>query len=113
MEPMTISLLWSEAVAAEVIVFLVIGPELIRRIGARGAATLAAGAGIIRWTVAGITTSVLPLSLVQPLHGVTFALLHLACMRMMGSFVPVSSCATAQSLYAFGAGAATAALTRR
>jgi hypothetical protein len=64
-----------------------------------------------RKTVAGVTTSVLLLSLVQPLHGLTFALLHLACMRMMAAFVPVSLCATAQSIYAFGAGVTTAALT--
>jgi PPP family 3-phenylpropionic acid transporter len=111
MDASVISILWSEAVAAEVIVFLIVGPALLARIGPRGAAALAARAGAIRWTVAGVTTSVLPLSLVQPLHGLSFALLHLACMRMMGAFVPVSLSATAQSIYAFGAGVTTAALT--
>jgi len=106
-----ISLLWSEAVAAEVIVFFLIGPALLNRFGARGAAALAAVAGIIRWSVAGMTTSVLPLSILQPLHGLTFALLHLACMRMMGALIPTGMAATAQALYAFGAGAVTAALT--
>ena len=111
MDASVISILWSEAVAAEVIVFLIIGPALLARIGPRGAAALAASAGAIRWTVAGVTTSVLPLSLVQPLHGLSFALLHLASMRMMGALVPVSLSATAQSIYAFGAGFTTAALT--
>jgi PPP family 3-phenylpropionic acid transporter len=111
MDASVISILWSEAVAAEVIVFLIIGPALLRRIGPRGAAALAAVAGVIRWSVAGVTTSVLLLSIVQPLHGLTFALLHLACMRMMESLVPISLCATAQAFYAFGAGLATAALT--
>src|SRR4051812_18629466 len=41
-EPSVISILWSEAVAAEVIVFFIIGPWLLGRIGTRGAATLAA-----------------------------------------------------------------------
>ena len=109
--PSAISLLWSEAVAAEVIVFFLIGPGLLRRMDARGAAALAAVAGVLRWSVAGVTTSVLLLSIVQPLHGLTFALLHLACMRMMGSLVPISLCATAQAFYAFGAGLTTAALT--
>jgi MFS transporter, PPP family, 3-phenylpropionic acid transporter len=68
-------------------------------------------AGVIRWSVAGVTTSVLLLSIVQPLHGLTFALLHLACMRMMETLVPISLCATAQAFYAFGTGLATAALT--
>ncbi|WP_407159468.1 MFS transporter [Bradyrhizobium sp. STM 3557] len=83
-----ISFLWSEAVAAEVFVFFVVGPALIDRFGVRGAATFAAAAGIIRWLIAGVTTSILLLSLIQPLHGLTFALLHLACMRMMRAFVP-------------------------
>src|SRR2546430_11301985 len=111
MDAPIISILWSEAVASEIIVFFLIGPALLSRIGPRGAAALAAVAGIIRWSVAGVTTSVLLLSIVQPLHGLTFALLHLACMRMMGSLVPISLCATAQAFYAFGAGLTTAALT--
>jgi MFS family permease len=94
-----------------VIVFLIIGPVLLGRIGTRGAAALAAAAGIIRWSVAGVTTSVWLLSVLQPLHGLTFALLHLACMRMMASLVPISLCATAQGLYAFAAGLASSALT--
>lgn len=53
----SISLLWSEAVAAEVIVFFVVGPALLDRFGARAAATLAAAAGIIRWSIASATTS--------------------------------------------------------
>jgi PPP family 3-phenylpropionic acid transporter len=97
-------------VAAEVFVFFVAGPALIDRFGVRGAATFAAAAGIIRWLIAGATTSILLLSLIQPLHGLTFALLHLACMRMMRAFVPPTAAATAQALYAFGSGLVTATL---
>jgi PPP family 3-phenylpropionic acid transporter len=106
-----ISVLWSEAVAAEVIVFFLIGPALLDRFGARGAATLAAAAGIIRWCIEGVSVSALVLSILQPLHGLTFALLHLACMRMMATLVPAGTAGTAQSIYAFGSGLATAALT--
>jgi MFS transporter, PPP family, 3-phenylpropionic acid transporter len=106
-----ISLLWSEAVAAEVIVFFLIGPTLLDRFGARGGAALAATAGIVRWSVAGVTNSVLVLSILQPLHGLTFALLHLACMRMMRILVPAGVAATAQSMYTFASGLVTAALT--
>lgn len=106
-----ISFLWSEAVAAEVLVFLLVGPALIDRIGVKGAAALAAAAGITRWLIAGMTTSVLLLTVIQPLHGLTFALLHLACMRVMGTVVPVRVAATAQALYAFCSGVLTAALT--
>lgn len=105
-----ISFLWSEAVAAEVLVFILVGPAMIDRLGVRGAAALAAAAGITRWLIAGVTTSVLMLSMIQPLHGLTFALLHLACMRMMGTLVPTRVAATAQALYAFGSGLATAVL---
>jgi PPP family 3-phenylpropionic acid transporter len=106
-----ISLLWSEAVVSEVFVFLLVGPALLDRFGPRGAAVLAAAAGIVRWSVAGLTTSVLLTSLIQPLHGLTFALLHLACMRMMRTLIPTSVAASAQALYAFGSGLVTAALT--
>ena len=110
-EPSAISILWSEAVAAEVVVFFLIGPALLHRLGARGAAVLAAAAGIVRWSVAGVTTSVLTLSILQPLHGLTFALLHLASMRMMQTLVPAGLAGTGQSIYAFGSGCLTAVLT--
>lgn len=106
-----ISVLWSEAVAAEVLVFFLVGPALIDRLGVRGAAALAAAAGFVRWTIAGVTTSIFLLSVIQPLHGLTFALLHLACMRIMASLIPTSVAATAQAFYAFGSGFMTAALT--
>jgi PPP family 3-phenylpropionic acid transporter len=106
-----ISFLWSEAVVAEVFMFLLIGPALLDRFGVRAAAVLAAAAGIVRWSVAGATTSVLLLSLIQPLHGLTFALLHLACMRMMSALVATTIAATAQAIYAFGSGLLTAVLT--
>ena len=38
--------------------------------------------------------------LVEPLHGLTFALLHLACMDMIGRTVPARLAATAQAFYA-------------
>lgn len=106
-----ISALWAEAVAAEVVVFLLIGPWLLDRLGARGAAVLAAIAGTVRWSAMGFTNSIPLLAVLQPLHGLTFALLHLACMRVIASVVPSSMAATAQTLYAFGAGVVTAALT--
>lgn len=109
--PRVASVLWSEAVAAEVVVFLLIGPRLVDRLGPNGAAVLAATAGIVRWVVMAQTTSPVAIGIVQPLHGFTFALLHLACMRLVGIVVPDRLAATAQALYALGAGLATAGLT--
>jgi PPP family 3-phenylpropionic acid transporter len=105
------SLLWSEAVVAEVVMFFFVGPVLIAQIGPGGAISVAALAGIIRWTVMSFTTSLAFLSMVQPLHGFTFALFHLASMRMIGATVSPGLAGTAQSLYAAGATAVTASLT--
>jgi PPP family 3-phenylpropionic acid transporter len=109
--PTIVSLLWSEAVAAEVLVFFLLGPWVISRIGARGAVAIAAVAGGVRWVVMSQTTNVAAIALVQPFHGLTFALLHLACMRVIGISVPARLAATAQALYAFGATLASALLT--
>jgi PPP family 3-phenylpropionic acid transporter len=95
--PVTASVLWSESVAAEVLVFFLIGPAL---------------AGLLRWTVMAQSAVVLALALVQPLHGLTFALLYLACMRLLARMVPPGLEGTAQALYGtVGIGAATAGLT--
>ena len=109
--PAVASALWSESVAAEVVVFFLIGPRLVERLTPAGVLGLAAGAGVLRWVVMASTAQELALALVQPLHGLTFAALHLACMRIIVAIVPRGLAATAQALYALGAGATTALLT--
>ena len=86
-----------EAVAAEVVVIFLIGPALLHRFGARGAAALAAVAGTVRWSVAGVTTSVLTLSILQLLHGLTFACLD----AHDADAFPAGLAGTGQSIYAF------------
>jgi PPP family 3-phenylpropionic acid transporter len=50
--------------------------------------------------------------LVEPLHGLTFALQHLACMRLIAEVVPAPLAVTAQAIYGTVAvGVATALLT--
>jgi MFS_1 like family len=39
------------------------------------------------------------MALVEPLHGLTFALLHLACMQMLSVVVSPALAATAQAIY--------------
>lgn len=110
--PATASVLWSESVAAEVVVFFLIGPALVARLSPAGAIALAAAAGVLRWIVMAQSADVIALALVQPLHGITFALLHLACMRLIARTVPQGLEGTAQAIYAtVGIGAATALLT--
>ena len=106
------SLLWSLAVAAEVMVFFLAGPWLLDRLGPACAIGIAAILGAVRWLVSALTLDLTAIVLIQPLHGVTFALLHLACMRLLAISVPPHLAATAQALYGtVGIGAATALLT--
>jgi PPP family 3-phenylpropionic acid transporter len=108
----TIGVLWSESVAAEVVVFLFLGRWVLDRLSPAGASILAAAGGILRWVVLAQTTSVAASAMVEPLHGLTFALQHLACMRLIAGVVPVRLAATAQAFYGTVAvGVASAVLT--
>jgi PPP family 3-phenylpropionic acid transporter len=81
--PATVGVLWSESVAAEVVVFLFLGPRLLRAVTPTVALAVAASCGLVRWAVMAQTVDAAALALVQPLHGFTFAILHLASMRIM------------------------------
>ena len=84
----------------------------MRRLTPAGALALAALAGIVRWIAMALSADVTLLALVQPLHGLTFALLHLACMRLIAEHVPVALAGTAQAVYGtVGIGSSTALLT--
>lgn len=110
--PFVAGLLWSESVASEVLVFLLVGPALLRRLGERGAFALAVGAAMLRWSVMALTAAAPAMAFTEPLHGLSFALLHLTAMSVIGRAVPADAAATAQSLYgALGVGAATAAMS--
>jgi PPP family 3-phenylpropionic acid transporter len=109
--PAMASVLWSESVAAEVIIFFLIGPPLVKRLSPAGVMAFAALVGALRWVAMALTTNVIALAMVQPLHGLTFAALHLACMRVIAAIVPQHLAATAQAMYALGAAATTALLT--
>lgn len=106
------SLLWALSVAAEVVVFLLLGRRMLERLGPGAAMMLAAFAGIVRWGTAAQTAWFPILAVVEPLHGLTFGLLHLACMDMISQVVPAPLAATAQAFYAtIAMGAMSAAVT--
>ncbi len=92
--------LWALSVAGEVFVFFYAGRRLLDRLGPGRAMMLAAAAGVLRWGVAASTVSFPILAVVEPLHGLTFALLHLACMAVIGRVIPKTLAATAQAFYA-------------
>ena len=87
-----------ESVAAEALVFIAVGPWLLHRIGPSTAMAIAAVAGAVRWCVFVTTSDVAAMVLVEPLHGLNFALLHLACMRVIGELVPQEFTASAGDL---------------
>ncbi|WP_158745616.1 MFS transporter [Acidisphaera sp. L21] len=105
-----VSILWSLSVVAEVVVFVGLGPRLVEYLGPRLSLVLVAAAGIIRWGTAALTASFPLMALVEPLHGLTFALLHLTCMDVIVRVVPKELAATAQAFYATVAMGAVSAL---
>ena len=110
--PRMAGLLWAKAVAAEVLVFLWLGPRLVARIGPARSLVLAALAGALRWAVQAQTTWLPALFAIQALHGLTFGLLHLACLQLIAQIVPDRRRATALTLYGtFGLGLASALMT--
>jgi PPP family 3-phenylpropionic acid transporter len=110
--PAVSSVLWSESVGAEVLVFVLLGPWLLNVLGRTGAMALGASAAVVRWAVLAQTTNVAALAAIEPLHGLTFALFHLACMRIIADTIPRRLAGTAQAFYGtVGIGGTTALLT--
>ncbi len=112
MSPVEVSVVWSLSVAAEVAVFLVFGRRILDRIGPSRALMVSAVAGALRWSVSARTAYFPLIACIEPLHGLSFALMHLACMRVIAGVVPARLAATGQAFYSTVAvGAVTAAVT--
>jgi PPP family 3-phenylpropionic acid transporter len=93
-------------------VFFFAGPWLVERFGPARTMAFAALMSALRWLVSALTLDLWTIVLIQPLHGITFALLHLACMRLLAVSVPPQLAATAQAIYGtLGIGATSAILT--
>lgn len=109
--PGSIGLLWSLSVAAEVLVFLLLGRLLLGWLGVGGTCALAAAAGMLRWSVMALDPPVALLVPMQALHGLTFAAQHMAAMAMLARLAPDRLGGTAQALLAsLGTGLFTAVL---
>ena len=106
------SALWSESVAAEVIVFVAVGPFLLHRLKPEIAMAVSATACLVRWALLAESTSIVAIAAAEPLHGFTFALLHLSCMRVLATIVPRELAGLAQAIYGtVGVGLTSAVLT--
>ena len=90
--------LWAEGVIAEIALFSV-SAWLVARFGARKLLLLAAVAGIIRWTMLGLTTDLAWLVVAQALHAFTFSTTHVAAFAFILRNLPEDLSASAQGLY--------------
>ncbi len=109
-DDVTISLLWGESVAVEILLMLVSG-WLLKRIGVCGMIGLGLACGIVRWTGMAFTTELPALVVLQALHAGTFAACHLGAMAFIQRALPPSGVALGQSIYyAIGTGATQAVI---
>ena len=93
-----VGLLWAIGVVAEVILFA-FGAILVRQLGPIGLLLLGGVAGMLRWVLFALFTSLPVLVLIQLLHALTFAATHLAAVYFLVRQAPAGLAATAQGLY--------------
>jgi PPP family 3-phenylpropionic acid transporter len=109
-DDVTISLLWGESVAVEILMMLVSG-WLLARIGVCGLIGLGCACGLVRWTAMAFTTDLTALVFLQALHAATFAACHLGAMAFIQRALPATGVALGQSIYyALGTGATQAVI---
>ena len=94
-----IGALWAEGVIAEVVLFA-FGRRLVARLGPRRLLAIAGAAGLLRWSVLGLTTDPWALAAAQLLHAATFGATHLGAMHFITAAGPAGFSARAQALYA-------------
>jgi PPP family 3-phenylpropionic acid transporter len=94
----TIGLLWGVGVAVEVGLFAA-GRRLLHHIGPIGLLLIGGVAGIVRWTLTGLTSALPVLFVVQALHGLTFGGTHLGAVYYIARRMPPGLAVSAQGLY--------------
>ncbi|HYX02038.1 MAG TPA: MFS transporter [Reyranella sp.] len=109
-DDVTISLLWGQSVAVEILLMLGSG-RLLRRLGVCGMLGFALACAMVRWLGMAFTTELAALVFLQALHAGSFAACHLGAMAFMQRALPASGVALGQSVYyALGTGAAQAVI---
>ena len=107
---LTISLLWAESVAVEIVLMLFSG-WLLARLGVCGLIGLGLGCALVRWTGMAFTVELWALVLLQALHAGTFAACHLGAMAFIQRALPSNGTALGQSIYyGLGTGATQAVI---
>jgi MFS transporter, PPP family, 3-phenylpropionic acid transporter len=109
-DDVTISLLWGESVAVEILVMMASG-WMLHRIGVCGLIGFGLTCGLVRWTTMAFTSELPVLIVLQALHAGTFAACHLGAMAFIQRALPASGAALGQSIYyALGTGATQAVI---
>ncbi|MEO0480506.1 MAG: MFS transporter [Planctomycetota bacterium] len=93
----TSSILWSEGVLAEVLLFAGVVPALLRS-SPKTLFLLGAGSAVLRWAVLATTTDIVWLASTSWLHALSFGATHVAAVRALSEATPSARSATAQSL---------------
>jgi PPP family 3-phenylpropionic acid transporter len=110
LDDVTISLLWGESVAVEILL-MAVSSWLMPRIGVTGLMAIGLACGLVRWTGMAFTTELWALVVLQALHAGTFAACHLGAMGFIQRCLPPSGVALGQSIYyALGTGATQAVI---
>jgi len=104
-DDVTISLLWGESVAVEILLMTASG-WLLKRMGVCGLIGFGLACGLVRWTALAFTSDLPVLIFLQALHAGTFAACHLGAMAFIQRALPARGVALGQSIYyALGTGA--------
>jgi PPP family 3-phenylpropionic acid transporter len=100
---LAIGAFWAVAVVVEVLL-LYNGKALVERFGAQNLVVAGIAGGVLRWLLMVPEAGFAYWALVQTLHALSFALLHLATMQCLLLFVPRSARNMAQGLYSAASG---------
>ena len=94
----TIASFWAMSIAAEVLLFA-FSKRVTARLGGVGLILLGTAIGIIRWPLMALELPMALIFLVQVLHALTFAALHLGAMVHIQRTMPKDLRNTAQGVY--------------
>ena len=93
-----IAWLWIEGVVAEILL-LAAGKHLLRRYSTVALLAVGGFGALVRWSLTAVTNDLGLLIVLQALHALSFAIVHLASVTALARVVPPERLASAQSLW--------------
>jgi PPP family 3-phenylpropionic acid transporter len=95
---LNISTMWVAAVMLEVLLFAFSG-RVVQLFGFRSLICIGLAGGVVRWSGMGVFTDIWMTGVLQGLHAISFAMLHLGLMHLLQREVPPTLRNTAQGTY--------------